>query len=88
MKTTKSLLFSAIFVALMLLSFVASEGEEAKAIEKEEDVKVDEEKLTYAKGSLCGYCDYCKVNLVLSLIKYCEILWYFEQISARWFDVL
>ena len=83
MKTTKSLLFSAIFVALMLLSFVASEGEEAKAIEKEEDVKVDEEKLTYAKGSLCGYCDYCKVNLVLSLIKYCEILWYFGQISAR-----
>ena len=57
----------------MLFSFVESEGEEAKATEKEEDVKVDEEKLTYAKGSLCGYCDYCEVNILLSLINCCEI---------------
>lgn len=26
-----------------------------------EDVKVDDEKVEYAKGSVCGYCSYCKV---------------------------
>ncbi|XP_052106197.1 sarcoplasmic reticulum histidine-rich calcium-binding protein-like [Mytilus californianus] len=25
-----------------------------------EDVKVDDEKVEYAKGSVCGYCSYCK----------------------------
>ena len=25
--------------------------------------KLDEKQLEYAKGSLCGYCDYCKVSI-------------------------
>lgn len=28
----------------------------------EEHVEVDSEKLEYAKGSVCGYCTYCKVS--------------------------
>jgi len=34
-----------------------------------EDVEVDEKAVDYAKGSLCGYCRYCKVSL-LSLVYY------------------
>ncbi len=27
-----------------------------------EDVEVDQEKVDYAKGSICGYCRYCQVR--------------------------
>ena len=63
MNLVKSFSFSVIFLSLALVCTVASEKEGAKATEEGEEVKVDEEKLSYAKGSLCGYCDYCKVIL-------------------------
>ena len=34
---------------------------------EDHDVKVDEDKLEYAKGSLCRYCDYCRVSNVIIL---------------------
>ena len=62
MKTARFYTLSAIFVAFLLISYVSSKEDETEAAEKEEEVAVDEEKLSYAKGSLCQYCDYCKVK--------------------------
>lgn len=38
---------------------VASEDTESKS--DRQNVQVDDKKLDYAKGSICSYCDYCKV---------------------------
>ena len=48
-----------IFLAILSFS-LASQDANVKEMEQEE-VSVDSEKLEYAKGSMCGYCDYCKV---------------------------
>ena len=48
----QNLLFFGLFGLALIVAVFA---------EVEEKVDVDEEKLDYAKGSLCGYCDYCKV---------------------------
>ena len=56
--------FTAILLGLLVVSicYVSAATEEKEETNKEdEDVKPDDEKLKYAKGSLCGYCDYCKV---------------------------
>ena len=45
-----------IFVVVFCLSYSFA-TEDSK-----NDHKVDEEKIEYAKGSVCGYCSYCKVN--------------------------
>merc|ERR1712062_302570 len=56
MKTSQVVSFLTLsFVGLLLIASVY--GEEDKT---ENDVNVDDKKLTYAKGSLCQYCDYCK----------------------------
>lgn len=48
--------------ALMLFCIAYAAAEEGNKEEQgEEKNKVHEETLTYAKGSVCGYCDYCKV---------------------------
>lgn len=52
-KSIVILLSVAMFVICM--GFVISD-------DKTEDDKVDEETLEYARGSLCGYCTYCKVG--------------------------
>lgn len=57
-----------IYILLAILSFsLADENANTKEMEQEE-VKVDSEKLEYAKGSICGYCDYCKVCVFIRLI--------------------
>ena len=38
-------------------------AEENVAEMEEDPIVVDQEKVDYAKGSLCGYCDYCKVKI-------------------------
>jgi len=55
-----SLGFVFTFLALAALCQAAN-NENTKEMEQEE-VKVDGEKLEYAKGSACGYCSYCKVS--------------------------
>ena len=49
----------------MAVCLVSAADEEVQEEAKVEDV--DPEKLDYAKGSLCGYCEYCAVSLTLSL---------------------
>ena len=51
-----------VFCTVILTSCVTGEVKETK---DESAPNVDEENLTYAKGSLCGYCDYCKVSTSL-----------------------
>ena len=41
--------------------------------EDKEKEEVDDEKLTYAKGSVCKYCDYCQVLSIL-LYSFCAIV--------------
>lgn len=64
-----------IFFVLAILAcvtvFVSAVTENADT-KADEEVKVDEEKLTYAKGSACKYCEYCKVWRVdIGLINLC-----------------
>jgi hypothetical protein len=77
-----------IFFAFLSIS-LASKDANVKEMEQEK-VDVDSEKLEYAKGSLCGYCDYCKVNYmtrhlqglfqdydrIISLVLICHLLRY------------
>lgn len=42
-------------------SFCSSTEEDAKS----EDAVIDETKLEYAKGSMCGYCEYCVVGIYI-----------------------
>ena len=51
-----------VLLIISLLCYVSSDS--AKKDGKEDEVKVEDAKLEYAKGSLCQYCDYCKVNLL------------------------
>ena len=51
-------------LGLTAVVLVCSAPEEDR--ERAEEVDVDDEKLDYAKGSLCGYCDYCKVIYIFS----------------------
>lgn len=39
----------------------SAEADSETVAEPAKEEKVDEQKLEYAKGSVCGYCDYCKV---------------------------
>ena len=45
-----------LFLSLYTVA-VFADGEEAEEVAEEEIKKAE-----YAKGSLCGYCDYCKVS--------------------------
>ena len=43
--------------------------EDEKPAKKSSDIPdIDPEELEYHKGSLCGYCEYCKVVILLSVI--------------------
>jgi len=44
-----------------MLLLVVNAEESAQKEADENLVEVDEEKLDYAKGSVCGYCQYCEV---------------------------
>jgi len=45
----------------------ADDDEEEQSTMKTSDVpKLDPEEVEYHKGSLCGYCEYCKVTLLRS----------------------
>lgn len=51
----------------------------SEELKEKADETVDETKLTYAKGSLCRYCDYCKVCFLyyrsaLNLLKAVELM--------------
>ncbi|VDH93572.1 Hypothetical predicted protein [Mytilus galloprovincialis] len=46
-----------LFISLLFCLFVIAC---CIADSPKEDVKVDDEKVEYAKGSVCGYCSYCK----------------------------
>ncbi len=39
--------------------------------DNEDDIQVDEKQVEYAKGSLCGYCEYCKVGSQLNRCVLC-----------------
>ena len=45
------------FIFGLAIQIVTSEDQT-----EEEEVEIDEGKLDYAKGSMCGYCEYCKVR--------------------------
>ena len=49
-------LILSVFIVLCALVAYSESTEDSK------DAGVDPEKLEYAKGSLCRYCDYCKVG--------------------------
>ena len=53
-----------LFLSLMGMVLLVI-GQDANVEIEEHDTDasvVDDTSLTYAKGSLCGYCDYCKVR--------------------------
>lgn len=52
------------FVGFIVVSFALAADNADSSSEKD---KVDAEKVEYAKGSVCGYCEYCKVNLYRKL---------------------
>ncbi|XP_013390384.1 sarcoplasmic reticulum histidine-rich calcium-binding protein [Lingula anatina] len=61
--SNKSTFLLIIFIlsTFFVVGLAKDDKKEDEAQSKEaENVKVDEEKLKYAKGSLCNYCDYCK----------------------------
>ena len=60
MPTLQSILLLSILLGFLRLS-TAGQG----ASQEEEEIVVDEEKVSYAKGSVCGYCEYCKVRIHL-----------------------
>ncbi|XP_061174261.1 sarcoplasmic reticulum histidine-rich calcium-binding protein-like [Saccostrea echinata] len=45
---------------LVLLGFLALFSLSLAVESSNEEEKVDQEKVDYAKGSVCGYCEYCK----------------------------
>ncbi|XP_052769899.1 sarcoplasmic reticulum histidine-rich calcium-binding protein-like [Mya arenaria] len=49
-----------LIVFSVFIVFCHSAGTEKVKEMDQEEAKVDEEKLEYAKGSLCTYCDHCK----------------------------
>lgn len=49
-----------LFLGLCILMTIASATESS-----DEKEKADPEKVEYAKGSVCGYCEYCKVPIYL-----------------------
>lgn len=67
MKKVSTRLLFILFVATAVKLNVAdgdskeSPDEESAEVQSE-DVTVDEAKVEYAKGSVCGYCTYCKVK--------------------------
>lgn len=48
-----------LFLGLCILMTIASATESS-----DEKEKADPEKVEYAKGSVCGYCEYCKVPIL------------------------
>ena len=60
-------------LAIMLLCIAVSLAKKAKdedvaappAPMESDEAEVDPEKLDYAKGSVCGYCPYCKVSTII-----------------------
>ena len=52
-----------VFLLISLCCFsVYANGEEAQTVEAEEVDAEDLKRAEYTKGSLCSYCDYCKVS--------------------------
>lgn len=49
-----------LFLGLCILMTIASATESS-----DEKEKADPEKVEYAKGSVCGYCEYCKVPIYM-----------------------
>ena len=49
------------YIISTVLVFAAN-AEKNNKKDENEVVDVDEEKLHYAKGSVCGYCQYCEVG--------------------------
>ena len=62
MKSIKFVVFGALLFAFIGIA-LSEDTDEVKS--EDNDVEVDKEKLEYAKGSLCVYCDYCKVRYCL-----------------------
>lgn len=70
-----SRLFLALLVVLVVkLSDVHSEDDDDESHstpdeDSADSEPVDEEKVEYARGSVCGYCTYCKVNISTHLLS-------------------
>ena len=56
---TKMVKLMYIYMCVVMFSLLAMTRGEA---EKQDSDTVDQEKVDYAKGSVCQYCDYCKVR--------------------------
>ena len=65
MVSRKSILIYAFFF-LYLFTLVYGTEKDAK---EGETADLDEEKLEYARGSVCRYCEYCKVIFILRTLK-------------------
>ena len=55
--------FSTIVLALMLFCLASAKSEKENKVETEGKTETEhKETLEYAKGSVCGYCEHCKVH--------------------------
>ncbi len=65
--TSIYLMFVCLLLATFSLVVYCNEGDNSQTKESNKNSEeVSEEQLTYAKGSMCGYCDYCKVCVSFS----------------------
>ena len=78
----KKILYICVFISISLV-LVSADNEQAEGSQNEEDVKVDEEKLEWAKGSLCGYCEYCKVTNSLIIAHSSMNMFYLKSLSGN-----
>lgn len=58
LKMNSSKITSVCLFAVVLICGVAQAADQ---VDGAEEVSLSEEQLDYAKGSVCGYCTYCKV---------------------------
>lgn len=56
---------------------------DTKTVKTEDGEEMTKEQLEYAKGSLCGYCDYCKVMHVFLLQMTSVLLKYIISIMPE-----
>ncbi|KAL3873566.1 hypothetical protein ACJMK2_036664 [Sinanodonta woodiana] len=56
---TRKLVLLVVLALLVFLNVVLSSEEPSSNVDTKEE-KIDDQKLEYAKGSVCGYCSYCK----------------------------
>ncbi|KAK2156485.1 hypothetical protein LSH36_212g03042 [Paralvinella palmiformis] len=61
------------FIISVMLLLVVNAEESAQKEADENLVEVDEEKLDYAKGSVCGYCQYCEFCTLCDKDCPCEV---------------